>query len=74
MKHVRKFDNASSPDELHTFLDDLLVEKKFGPVGVPSIEASGMGDIIGAVYDDDMETVTLVVEGDDSLFDDDEDE
>ena len=60
MKHIRKFENEGSPDELYVFLNDLLVELKFGSVGVPSIEQFGSGDTVGVIYDDDMDTVTLV--------------
>lgn len=74
MKHIRKFDNEGSPDELYEFLKDLLVDLKFGPVGAASLDLFGSGDVVGAVYDDDYETVTLVSGGHESLLEPDEDD
>ena len=77
MKHIRKFEDEATPEGLYEFLDDLLVKLKFGPVGAASLDLFGTGDIVGAVYDDEYETVTLVSAGHESLLepdDDDEDE
>lgn len=74
MKHIRKFENEASPEELYEFLGDLLVKLKFGPVGAASLDLFGYGDVVGAVYDDDYETVTLVSAGHESLLEPDDDD
>jgi hypothetical protein len=73
VKHVCKFENEGSPDELYGFLNDLLVEQKFGQVGVPSIEQFGSGETVGVIYDDVMDTVTLVSSSHESLLDPEDD-
>jgi hypothetical protein len=71
-KVVVRFENEGSPDEVCGFFNDLLVEQKFGSVGVPTVEASSSGEIVGVIYDPDFETITLVAAGDESLFDEDD--